>query len=925
MPPRKKKTADQAADAPVAPRQRKTTTTRKKATTAAKNSTAVRRGSRAAVQAVFDGSRKNLVIVESPAKAKTIQKYLGSGYEVAASYGHIRDLPKRPPRGQIGIDIEAGWVPTYVNLDDDTHKRVLNDLKKRAARAGLVYLAPDRDREGEAIAWHLKEALNLSDERVRRVTFNEITKRAIQEAFAHAGEIDMDRVRAQEARRFLDRAVGYKISPLLRKKIGAQSAGRVQSVAVRLIVEREREIAAFKSEEYWKITAWLATEGVLPRSAVAARIRKKQDGADAEETKDELKEGTFSAELAEWAGKKFEAGNEQQAVPIAQALAGAAYHVQRVEQKDRPEKAPPPFTTSTLQQQANIRFGFSAKHTMRLAQDLYEGIDLGSEGAVALITYMRTDSTRIAPEALTACREHIQNQYGDTYLPEKPNYYASGKSAQEAHEAIRPTDLSYTPQRVAPFLNEHQRKLYELIYRRFVACQMKPAIFAVTTVDILAQPQGSELPGPGLFKAQGKVLKFDGYRRVLAPKGKQEDATLPALAEKQNLDLHDLLASQHFTQPPPRYNEASLVKALEKEGIGRPSTYASIISKIQERKYVEQRERRFFPTELGNLATDKLVQHFPEVMDFKFTSSMEEKLDQIEERQAEMVHVLNDFWGPFSMALRSATEEMESIRGAETGELCPQCGKPLVIKFSTKTKGNRFIGCSGYPECKYIKPREGEPLREEPVLTDHPCPNCGKPMLRRMGKRGPFLGCSDYPECKATMNLDAEGNPVPSSRPTEHVCEKCGKPMVIREGPRGPFLACTGYPKCRNAHDVDAQGNPIKPVESGLNCEKCGAAMVVKRGPRGPFLGCSAYPKCRSTKPVPAEMKEKLKDMIPAPAKKAVPAIEVSETCPECESAMKLRPSPRGGYFLGCSKYPRCRGTREVSPEMLEQLETSSA
>jgi DNA topoisomerase-1 len=859
--------------------------------------------------------KKNLVIVESPAKAKTINKYLGPNFEVAASKGHVRDLPKT----RFGIDIEGGWVPTYRSLDD--RKDVLTALKKQAAKAEAVYLAPDPDREGEAIAWHLKEALGLDDARTHRVTFNEITKRAIQDAFAHAGHIDMDRVAAQEARRFLDRVVGYKLSPLLRMKVArGLSAGRVQSVAVRLIVDREREIQAFKPEEFWRITALLAPENTVPKPATKGKPKPaaKKKGAKEEENGaadtpalPEVPPGAFLAELAEWAGQKFKATNGEDAQRIVTALEGATYTVAKVEQKDRAEKPAAPFTTSTLQQQASIRLRFSAKKTMMLAQRLYEGVDLGSEGAVALITYMRTDSTRIADEALKACREHISGQYGAPYLPAQPNRYASGKSAQEAHEAIRPTDLAYTPQRLASLLPQDQLRLYTLIYNRFVASQMTPAIFAITNVEVRA--------AEGLFKAQGKILKFDGYRRVLAPGGKQEDALLPALQEKQLLDLLDLVSTQHFTQPPPRYSEASLVKSLEKEGIGRPSTYAAIISKIQERGYVEQKERRFFATELGMIVTDLLVEHFPKVLDLKFTSHMEEELDLIEERKAKRDDVLTEFWEPFNQSLETAKVKMKALKGAETEEVCPQCNKPLVVRFS---KAGKFLGCSGYPECKYIKPREGEAGREAPVVTDQPCPTCGKPMIQRMGKRGPFLGCSGYPECKTTMNFDAAGKPVLASKPTEHVCEKCGKPMVLREGRRGPFLACSGYPQCQNAKDVDAEGNPVKPIETGVQCEKCGSAMVVKRGPRGPFLGCSAYPKCRSTKPVPDELKERIKALMPAPKKQA-PAVEVHETCPDCGSPMKLRPSRRG-YFLGCSKYPKCRGTREAPPEILEQVAAGS-
>jgi DNA topoisomerase-1 len=856
--------------------------------------------------------KKNLVIVESPAKAKTINKYLGPDYDVVASKGHVRDLPK----SRFGIDIESGWVPKYLPLKD--RKEVLASLKKHAAGAHTVYLAPDPDREGEAIAWHLKESLGLKEDTTFRVTFNEITKGAVQKAFAAAGHIDMDLVAAQEARRFLDRVVGYQLSPLLSRKLAQHlSAGRVQSVAVRLIVEREREIQNFKPEEYWKITALLrptalAPKAEEPKAKGKAKAKPKarpaeepeaaEDGQPVKPEKEPLPEGSFLAELAVWNGEKFKADSKEKIDPIVEALQGAAYVVAKVEQKDRQEKPPAPFTTSTLQQQASLRLRYSARRTMMIAQRLYEGVDLGTEGSVALITYMRTDSTRIAEDALTACRGHIQKEYGDAYLPEQANRYAASKDAQGAHEAIRPTDLAYTPERVARFLPHEQLRLYTLIYNRFVACQMKPAIFAVTSVEIQA--------AKGTFRAQGRTLKFDGFRRVLAS-GKQEDTLLPPMKAPDPLDLRGLDPTQHFTEPPPRYNEASLVKTLEKEGIGRPSTYAAIIGKIQDRGYVEQKERRFYATEVGMKVTDLLVEHFPKVMDLSFTRHMEEELDQIETQKYHRNEVLNEFYEPFSQDLKIAETKMLA-----DAEKCPDCGAPLVERYS---RFGKFFGCSRHPECKYIK-KKGAEKGEAPKVTEHLCPECGKPMIQRMGRRGPFLGCSGYPDCKTTMNFDAEGKPVLAQRPTEHVCDKCGKPMVLREGPRGPFLACTGYPKCRNAKDVDAQGNPMKPIETGLSCEKCGSTMVVKRGPRGPFLGCSAYPKCRSTMQVPADLKEKLKDILPPPPKKKeAPAVEVRETCPECDAPMKLRPG-RGGYFLGCSKYPKCKGTREASPELLEQI-----
>ncbi len=897
--------------------------------------------------------KKSLVIVESPAKAKTINKYLGSDYEVVASKGHVRDLPK----SRLGIDIEKGWIPTYRVLAD--RKDTIAALKKHVASAGTVYLAPDPDREGEAIAWHLKESLNLDDKRIKRVAFNEITKNAVQKAFASAGDINMDLVAAQEARRFLDRIVGYKLSSLLSQRLAQDlSAGRVQSVAVRLIVDREREIQSFKEEEYWKIFALLSKQGtkvepvIVTAEAVAARprpVKGKFGKADEEESKTEdggrraeeemrdsssvlrplssalkVPEGSFQAELAEWAGKKFEASSAAAVSPLIGQLGQADYVVTKVETKDRQERPPAPFTTSTLQQQASLRLRFPAKKTMMVAQKLYEGVELGGEGSVALITYMRTDSTRLSEDAIGACRKHIEAQYGTPYLPDQPNRYAASKDAQGAHEAIRPTDVAYTPEKVAKFLPSDLLRLYTLIYQRFVACQMKPAVFAVTNIEVTARQGTPHAPHEdhlaerdeysGLFKASGRTLKFDGFRKVLVPAGKQEDTLLPAVSEREQLNLLRLEPTRHFTEPPPRYNEASLVKTLEKEGIGRPSTYATIISKIQERKYVDLKDRRFYATESGMKVTDLLVEHFARIMDLNFTRHMEEELDQVETKQYERNQVLNEFYEPFAQALKVAETKM-----MDQAEKCPLCGAPLVERFS---RFGKFFGCSRHPECKYIKKKSGE--KKEPAKpTEHKCPECGAPMLQRMGRRGPFLGCSRYPDCKTTMNFDPEGKPVLASKATEHVCDKCGKPMLLRQGPRGPFLACSGYPKCRNAKDVDAQGNPVKPIETGIVCEKCGSPMHVKRGPRGPFLGCSAHPKCRSTKPLPADLKERLKDVLPAPPpKKDVPKIEIEETCPNCNAPMKLR-SARGSYFLGCSKYPKCRGTREATPELLEKVAAS--
>ena len=864
-------------------------------------------------------TKKQVVIVESPAKAKTIQKYLGPEFEVTASKGHVRDLPK----SKLGIDISGGWVPTYRPLAD--RKQVLAGLKKSVKGAGMVFLAPDPDREGEAIAWHLQQALDLPDSKVRRVRFNEITRNAVQEAFNNAGAINASRVEAQEARRFLDRVVGYKLSPLLSRRLARQlSAGRVQSVAVRLVVDREREIAAFVAEEYWKIEALLAVAGTVDRAQIKGdpvqivlsdpnprkRVGKKgAEGADeeGEQGDDNDPLGSFRAELVSWAGEKFEAGKREQIDTVIANLDGASWTITRLEEKEKQERPPAPFTTSTLQQAAANRLGYAASRTMRVAQRLYEGVDLGSDGQVALITYMRTDSTRVSDDALRAVRERIQADHGSRYLPEKPNVYASGKSAQEAHEAVRPTDLSYTPARLASLLPSEQLRLYTLIYNRFVASQMRPAVFSVTTVEVTASK--------GLFRASGRVLRFDGFRRVMPASSKGEEPQLPPVSDGQGLDLLRLSGHQHFTQPPARFNEASLVKTLEKEGIGRPSTYAAIISKIQERGYVEQRERRFFATETGMKVTDLLVEHFKQVMDLKFTSHMEEQLDRIETANIGRNIVLDEFYGPFTDALKEA----ETVLGSSQ-EVCPLCSKPLTERFSRR---GRFYGCSGYPECNYIKRPDGEPERVAPEPTEHNCPTCSKQMLKRVARGKPFLGCSGYPECKTTMNLDAEGKPVLASKATEHPCEKCGAPLVLRTGRRGPFLACSAYPKCRHAVDVDADGNPKKPASIGINCEKCGKPMAIKRGPRGPFLGCSGYPECRGTKQINQELRDQLKDHLPPP-RPAPPQVEIPEPCPKCSKPMKVRSGAKG-YFLGCTGYPKCRTAVEPSPEILEKINAAAA
>jgi DNA topoisomerase I len=899
---------------------------------------------------------RSLVIVESPAKAKTIEKYLGSGFKVLASYGHVRDLPpKGKQRGEdvVGINIKEGWKPRYVVVDRGaksgnrkvrTAEDILAELKKEADKSGTVYLATDPDREGESIAWHISEALELDPKHTRRITFNEITKSAVQRALASPTSINDQLVQAQEARRVLDRIVGYPLSNLLGKKVTrGLSAGRVQSVAVKLIVDREREIEAFKSEEYWKIIALLAPQGTVQYTADPAKAKvfaKKKgehltaaakpqaadaevdaDGAEKEPSAPKIPPGTFQAELVRWQGQEFKAGSEAEVDAVYGTLNAASYVVTKVDQKDEQRRAPAPFTTSSLQQAANLRLRFPARMTMNLAQELYQGVNLGREGSVALITYMRTDSTRVSDDALKMVRAHVKTNFGDRYLPDKPNFFKSGKSAQEAHEAIRPTDLTYSPSMVQPYLSPDQFRLYQLIYNQFVASQMTPAIVAVTSVEVEA--------GEGMFRASGSVEKFDGYRKVLPP-AKHDDKVLPPLAEKQALDKLDLTASQHFTQPPPRYNEASLVKMLEKEGIGRPSTYATIISTIQQRGYVKQEHRRFFATEIGKVVTDLLVKHFPDVINLKFTSHIEEELDDIENGKIKYREVLDEFWKPFKKDLDEAETGMEKQKGVETGEPCPKCSRPLVEMYSKKT-GRKFVGCSGWKDkenpCGYIKPGEGEAERPDPVLTEHKCPVCEKPMLKKHGRFGEYLACSGAPECKTTMNIGADGKPIITSKTTEHKCEKCERPMVLREWKGRYFLGCSGYPKCRNSMDADAEGNPIKPVDTGVFCDKCKSPMVVKRGFRGPFLSCSGYPKCRNAKPIPAELKEKLKDALPpAPERKKQPEILLDTPCPQCGAKMRLC-NARGRYFLGCSTWAKtkCKGSMPISPEDVEALQKRAA
>jgi DNA topoisomerase-1 len=668
---------------------------------------------------------KSLIIVESPAKTKTLKGFLGPDYQVEASMGHIRDLPE----SKLAVAVDKDFEPSYVIIPE--RKDVLGKLKTAVKGADVVYLASDPDREGEAISWHLAEALGLKN--ASRIQFNEITRDAVREALAHPRQIDMNKVNAQQARRVLDRLVGYEISPLLWRKVKkGLSAGRVQSVAVRLITDREREIEAFVPVEYWSLTA-----------TVTPGAQKNK----------------FDTALIEHNGKKIELVSGEQTDKVLADLDGAEYKVSRLKKSEKRRNAAPPFITSTLQQEASRKLGFTARRTMRAAQSLYEGVEIQGEGHVGLITYMRTDSTRVAAEAQEASRQFIGQTYGDQYLPPAAKQFKKGASAQDAHEAIRPTSVFRTPEQVEKFLPPEQAKLYRLIWQRFVASQMAPAVFDVVTVDVAAREY--------TFRATGSTVRFDGFLRIYS-EGKdeakvadEERPPLPPLIEGQTVTLLALLPKQHFTEPPARYTEATLVKALEEKGIGRPSTYAAIISTIQERKYVDLTEKKFHPTELGKGVTDLLVKHFPTVLDIAFTAEMEMKLDHVEEGNEDWVAMMRSFYGPFHESVEKAGSEMERVKiePKMTDEICPNCGKPMVIRSS---RYGEFMGCSGYPECKTI-------IRPQAATVDVPCPKCGGEVQQKRSKKGAiFYGCANFPTC----DFVAWGKPI------GRACPDCGNPLV---------------------------------------------------------------------------------------------------------------------------------------------------
>ena len=806
---------------------------------------------------------KSLVIVESPAKAKTIQKYLGKGFTVEASLGHVKDLPK----STLGVDTSNHFETDYVVIPGK--EKVLAKLKKVAGPMDAIYLAPDPDREGEAIAAHLagelarnggaskkkkKKEDGDAPPRIQRVTFNEITKRAVQAAFEHPRAIDQNLVDAQQARRVLDRLVGYQVSPLLWDKVRrGLSAGRVQTVALRLIVEREREIKAFEKKEYWTIDAHLAAS----------------------------KPPAFDARFLGKGEEKIEVTNGEDAEKIRAALEHADWLVRSVDKKERRRNAAPPFTTSKLQQDSSRKLRFSVKRTMMIAQRLYEGVELGEEGLVGLITYMRTDSTRVAPEAIQEVREYVGQEYGAAYLPETPNTYKEKKEAQAAHEAIRPTSAMRHPDQIKQYLKEDEYKVYKLIWQRFVASQIMPAVFDQTTVDIDAKSKSGDVYW---FRVTGSVLKFDGFLRVYeeSKEGKDEEDEelkhkLPALEAGQKLTLKGLKPEQHFTEPPPRYNEASLVKELEERGIGRPSTYSAILSTIQERQYVQKLGGKFTPTEIGLVVTDLLVENFRDIFDVAYTARLEEELDEIEEGKEKWTDTLAEFYKKFQKDLKYAEKHMENIKRMEkpTDEKCERCGAPLVIKWG---KHGSFYACSTYDKedpntCTFTKENpinlpDLDSADVQETTQEEYCENCGRVMVLKRGRFGQFMACTGYPDCKTTRRLD-QGKKVPDI-PLDELCPKCGRNMMIRHGRFGEFTACSGYPECKY----------VKQNFIGVKCPECEEGdLVEKRARKGnTFYGCGNYPKCKFTSA----------------------HRPIAEKCPSCGSGYLVEKNLKAGPVIVC-------------------------
>lgn len=771
---------------------------------------------------------KSLVIVESPAKAKTINKYLGPDYVVMASIGHIKDLPK----SGLGVDIDNNFEPQYEVIPDVKkrgNKKVVSELKKAAKTSDSIYLAADPDREGEAICQHLVEEIVPKKTPYYRVMFNEITKNAVQEAFNDPKDVDRNLVDAQQTRRILDRLVGYKVSPILWKTIGGKlSAGRVQTVAVRLVVEREREIEAFVQTEYWSIIANLSA--ALPPK-FDSKLYKIEDKT--------VKYGKFDEDIK---ANETHVKTKDQAAEIVAEAEMQAFIVDSVITKERKRNATPPFITSKLQQDAARKLGFSVKKTMSTAQRLYEGIELGSEGAIGLITYMRTDSTRVSDAALEEVRGFIGGSYGEDYLPAKPNFYKGKKDAQDAHEAIRPTDVNRTPESLANKLGSDELKLYRLIWQRFVASQMSPAIFDQTTIDIKA--------GRFTFRSTGSVQKFDGFLKVYQEgrddkpadgEDDDEDRSLPMVKQGESLGLNGITSNQHMTDPPPRFSEATLVKALEENGIGRPSTYAAIMTTIQDREYVEKIEGRFHPTPLGITVNDLLIESFDDIFNSEYTAGMELKLDDIEDGKLDWRDALREFYGKFSKDLEIAAENIKDKKkmSVPTDEICEKCGTGMVIKFG---RFGQFLACGNYPECKNTREvaKKGDaPGTEGEVETEEipACELCGKEMSLKKGRFGSFYGCTGYPECKNIRKI-AKGNEKPAPPPEilDEKCPKDGANLVKRHGRFGEFTSCSNYPNCDYIK---------REVVEGIKCPKDGGEMSARKSRFGKvFYGCVNYPKC---------------------------------------------------------------------------------
>jgi DNA topoisomerase-1 len=763
---------------------------------------------------------KALVIVESPAKAKTINKYLGKDYVVKASLGHIKDLPKR----DLAVDVDHDFEPHYEVIEGK--KKLIAELKAAAKKVDEIYLAADPDREGEAICYHLQEELQDKKgvTKIFRVMFNEITKKAVLKAFETPTQVNKNLVDAQQARRVLDRLVGYKISPLLWDKVRrGLSAGRVQTVALRVIVEREREIRAFLKKEYWTVDADLLAR---KNPVLVARLIRAN-----EET--------------------LELGNQAVTDALVADLEGARYTVKSVGTREKKRNPVAPFITSTLQQESARKLRFSVKRTMILAQRLYEGIEIGKEGAVGLITYMRTDSTRVGDDAIGDVRHYIGERYGAEFLPPGPNIYKGKKDAQDAHEAVRPTSMAYSPEVVEKYLAEDEMKLYRLVWNRFVASQMMPALFDQTTIDATAKGKiGVEYT----FRATGSVPKFDGYLKVYQEGKDQADEEdeelkhrLPAVAEGELLRFKALKPEQHFTEPPPRYNEATLVKRLEFDGVGRPSTYASILSTIQEREYVRKEGGRFTPTELGIIVTGLLLESFDDIFEVKYTARMEEELDEIEEGKLDWRVAMAEFYERFDKDLKHAEEHMTDIKRMEepTGEMCGKCGKPLVLKWG---KHGKFIACTGYPECTYTREPDSTDVEVAEQGEEEYCENCGRPMVLKKGRFGTFLACSGYPDCKTTKQI---GGTQKKDQPLDEKCPQCQSNLVMKYGRFGEFTACSNYPTCKY----------VKQKTIGVKCPECSEGEIIeRRSKKGKtFYGCNRYPDCTFVawgKPVPEKCSE---------------------------------------------------------------------